>query len=196
MIIVTPVKDHLRHKKTLLKLIDDFESLHDTRVSSGVAEGNQTESINKDGSEWVVAKNISSDWETAKEAKREYLEYFYNNVISETMDSIAQTLGLTPCSWIATEAWYQRYSEQGTHDWHNHGKTQFANSYFLELPDSTYKTEIVGSNGEIIEYDAKEGDVVTFPAWLKHRSKPNGKERKTIIAFNSSFELVTRTLPE
>ena len=111
----------------------------------------------------------------------------FNNVISETMNSISQTLGLS--SWTADDAWYQRYSEQGTHDWHNHGKTQFANSYFLELPDSTYKTEIVGSNGEIIEYDAKEGDVVTFPAWLKHRSKPNGKERKTIIAFNSSFGL-------
>ena len=168
MILVNAVKDHLRHKKTLLKLIDDFEGLHDTRVVSDV-------------------ENISSDWETPKAAKREYLEYFFNNVISETMNSISQTLGLS--SWTADDAWYQRYSEQGTHDWHNHGKTQFANSYFLELPDSTYKTEIVGSNGEIIEYDAKEGDVVTFPAWLKHRSKPNGKERKTIIAFNSSFGL-------
>ena len=168
MIIVNTVKDHLSHKKTLLKLIDDFEGLHDTRVVSDV-------------------ENISSDWETPKEVKKEYLEYFFNNVISETMDSISQTLGLS--SWTADDAWYQRYSEQGTHDWHNHGKTQFANSYFLELPDSTYKTEIVGSNGEIIEYDAKEGDVVTFPAWLKHRSKPNGKERKTIIAFNSSFGL-------
>ena len=168
MILVNAVKDHLRHKKTLLKLIDDFEGLHDTRVVSDV-------------------ENISSDWETPKEAKREYLEYFFNNVISETMNSISQTLGLS--SWTADDAWYQRYSEQGTHDWHNHGKTQFANSYFLELPDSSYKTEIVGSNGEIIEYDAKEGDVVTFPAWLKHRSKPNGKERKTIIAFNSSFGL-------
>ncbi len=170
MILVNTVSDHLKHKKTLLKLIDDFESLHDTRVVSDV-------------------ENISSDWKTPKEATREYLEYFFNNVISETMDSISQTLGITPCTWTAHDAWYQRYSEQGTHSWHNHGKTQFANSYFLELPDSTYKTEIVGPNGEIIEYDAKEGDVVTFPAWLKHRSKPNGKERKTIIAFNSSFGL-------
>ena len=173
MIIVTSVKDHLRHKKTLMNLIDDFESLHDTRVVSSV-------------------ENISSDWECPKEIKQEYLEYFFNDVIGETMDSISQTLGLTSVHQSQTtihDAWFQRYSEQGMHGWHNHGKTQFANCYFLELPDSSYKTEIVGSNGEIIEYDAKEGDLITFPAWLKHRSKPNGKERKTIIAFNSSFGL-------
>ena len=35
---------------------------------------------------------------------------------------------------------------------------------------------------------AKEGDIITFPAFLFHRSKPNiSKKRKTIISFNSSI---------
>ena len=35
---------------------------------------------------------------------------------------------------------------------------------------------------------AKEGDIITFPAFLFHRSKPNtSKKRKTVISFNSSI---------
>ena len=63
------------------------------------------------------------------------------------------------------------------------------------MPDSSYKTEVLGRDGKIIEFDVKEGDVLTIPAWMKHRSPPNGKERKTVIAFNSNYQLLADNKP-
>jgi hypothetical protein len=57
------------------------------------------------------------------------------------------------------------------------------------LPDEHYITEIVGADGKICKIHAIEGDIITFPAWMKHRSRPNGKERKTVISFNSNYEI-------
>ena len=36
-------------------------------------------------------------------------------------------------------------------------------------------------------HDPEEGDIITFPAHLLHKSKPNGDKRKTVISFNSNF---------
>jgi len=51
-------------------------------------------------------------------------------------------------------------------------------------------TEIKTLNNKIIKVNAKEGDILTFPAYLKHRSKPiKNEKRKTIISFNTSVDL-------
>lgn len=89
---------------------------------------------------------------------------------------------------LATVGFNNIKNEQ--HNWHNHPNTQFTNCYFLELPNSQYKTEVVDIDGTIIDYVAKEGDVVTMSAWMKHRSPSNGTERKTVIAFNSSYSII------
>ena len=68
-----------------------------------------------------------------------------------------------------------------------HPNTQFTNIYYLELPDSLYKTEVKDINNNILEFDAKEGDILTIPSHLIHGSKPNSNKRKTIISYNSSF---------
>jgi hypothetical protein len=45
-------------------------------------------------------------------------------------------------------------------------------------------------NKSIIDLDVKEGDLVTFPAYIIHRSKNNkSNDRKTIISFNTSFDI-------
>ena len=194
-ILVNTVNDHLRHKKTLMKLIDNFENLYNTRVSSDVAISNHTESINKNGSKRVVAKNISTDWEVPEEINRQYLDYFYNDVIEPVMNTIGIGLGFEYFDWTIKNSWFRKYSEGGEHGWHNHSNSQFTNCYYLELPDSSYKTEVLGRDGKIIEFDVKEGDVLTIPAWMKHRSPPNGKERKTVIAFNSNYQLLADNKP-
>ena len=165
MILVNSVKDHKSHKKTLLKLIGDFERLHDTKDYT----------------------NCSTDFNISQDIERDYLDYFHIHILDDVIESISKQLGLAPCEWDVLMAWFQQYNQSNVHSWHNHAYTQFTNCYFLELPDASHKTEILDINGNILEYDAKEGDIITFPAWMKHRSKPHEGEQKTVIAFNLDF---------
>ena len=165
MILVNSVKNHEEHKKTLLNLIGDFERLHDTKDYT----------------------NCSTDFNISQDIERDYLDYFHIHILDNVIESISKQLGLAPCEWDVLMAWFQQYNQSNVHSWHNHAYTQFTNCYFLELPDASYKTEILDMNGNTLEYDAKEGDIITFPAWMKHRSKPNEGEQKTVIAFNLDF---------
>ena len=165
MILVNTVKNHEEHKKTLLNLIGDFERLHDTKDYT----------------------NCSTDFNISQDIERDYLDYFHIHILDDVIESISKQLGLAPCEWDVLMAWFQRYNQSNVHTWHNHAYTQFTNCYFLEMPDASHKTEILDMNGNILEYDAKEGDIITFPAWMKHRSKPHEGEQKTVIAFNLDF---------
>jgi len=165
MILVNTVKNHKEHKKTLLKLIGDFEQLHDTKDYT----------------------NCSTDFNISQDEERDYLDYFHIHILDDVMESVSKQLGLAPCEWDVPVVWFQQYNQSNVHTWHNHAFTQFTNCYFLELPDASHKTEILDMNGNTLEYDAKEGDIITFPAWMKHRSKPNEGEQKTVIAFNLDF---------
>jgi predicted 2-oxoglutarate/Fe(II)-dependent dioxygenase YbiX len=127
-------------------------------------------------------KTISNtDWYLPKEHKREYVNLFHNN-IEEHMNFVCKQLKCQ--TWEIQNIWFQQYKEGDEHDWHNHPHTQFSNVYFLELPSTNMKTEFATHP----DINVSEGDVITFPAHLVHRSKPNqSNKRKTIISFNSSF---------
>ena len=163
MILVNTVKNHEEHKKSLLKLIYEFEDLHDTKYEV-----------------------LSTDFHLLGKVERPWMDYFYKEIVPDFESATAIKLDLNPCKWQIHESWFQRYETDNTHHWHNHGGCQFSNVYFLEMPNGN-QTEILGMDGKLIEYDAKEGDIITFPAWMKHRSRPNKGEQKTVIAFNSSF---------
>ena len=76
--------------------------------------------------------------------------------------------------------WFQQYESYNKHDWHIHGLCHFTNVYFLELEDPEIKTEIKDLYGTVINYSAKEGDILSFPSFLYHRSPTNNsKKRKT-----------------
>ena len=181
MILVNTVQNHKKHKEILLNLIDEFAGVNDTRIYDlQVASSVQT-----------IVPNMTSDWSIEKDAKREYLEYFYNHVIYDIMENFGYLLGLSRSNWNIINGWYMQYGENGEHDWHNHiNSGHFTNVYFLELPDSEYKTQLLGRDGKILEYEAKEGDVVSIPSWQLHRSPKNGPKRKTTLLFNSEFEFI------
>lgn len=164
-IIVNTVNNHNEHKSILLKHIKELKKNNDTRY-----------------------ENINTDWSLPKEIQRTYLEYFYNNVIEPTILKIGNQLGFeNKFSWHVSNSWFQQYSEHETHKWHNHPNGQFTNCYFLELPDNKYKTQVLDIKGQVIDYEANEGDVLTIPAWMRHRSACNGKKTKTVIAFNTDY---------
>ena len=164
-VIVNTVKNHKKHKPILLNYIEELKQNSNTRY-----------------------ENIDTDWSLPKEIKRNYLDYFYNDVIEPTIIEIGNQLGFnSKFNWYVGNSWFQQYGEKETHNWHNHPNGQFTNCYFLELPDNKYKTEILGLDGQIIDYEANEGDVLTIPAWMRHRSPCNGKQTKTVIAFNTDY---------
>ena len=155
------IENHNFHKNIILKLIEKIPK-------------NKFENISH------------TDWTLPNDYKREYLEYFktiINSYILEIRDY------LNTEKYIFENCWFQQYYQNDDHSWHTHELTQFANVYFVELPNKHYKTEIFdNTTNTLIDLDVKEGDVITFPSFYSHRSKPNiSNERKTIIAFNSSF---------
>ena len=183
MILVNRVANHRVHQKILLRELEGLKETEDTRLPHNLT-GNDASTQSID--------TVHSDFHLPKDMPRLYLDYFYSDVIADTMTAIGTSLGLNiqvDFDWDIHNTWFQQYYEHGEHYWHSHPLCNFTNVYFLELPDTVYRTEILDRHGEPIDYNAVEGDVLTFPGWMRHRSSPLGKGRKTVISFNSSFSL-------
>jgi hypothetical protein len=166
-IFVYTIENHLEHKDILLNAINLFIESQDTELDEHSTGTNTT---------------IQSDWNLTR---GDYLQYFYKHIVPQQIIEITKSLHLE--NWSIDNGWFQQYTELSEHTWHTHPNTQFTNVYYLELPDNSYKTEVKDINNNIIEFDAKEGDILTIPSHLVHRSKPNSNKRKTIISYNSSF---------
>jgi|TARA_B110000858_G_scaffold173656_1_gene205643 hypothetical protein len=184
MIIINSLDTHLKYKQILLDAIHKFTLDNDTRLSPL-----QT-NIHSTKGELLIGEPsaVHSDYFIPKNVNREYLTTFYSDdVIRPVVVNIGHALGLNPFDYHIHNTWFQQYDNTGEHALHNHPGCHFTNCYYLELPDSEYKTELIGLEGEPLEFIVKEGDVMTCPAWMLHRSKPNGSGRKTVIAFNTSY---------
>jgi len=152
------VPKHKKHKKKLLNLIKEMPD-------------NTYELISK------------TDWNI--NCKRRYLDYFYSDVIKPIMNE--QQKYLNASNWRISNGWFQQYNKKSYHKWHVHEGANYTNVYFLELDSSDQATKIKTGRNKIIEYKAKEGQVVTFPGCLLHKSEAILKKRKTVISFNSWF---------
>ena len=82
--------------------------------------------------------------------------------------------------------WFQQYQKDNQHDWHRHHFCTFSNVYYVDLPNNAAKTTF-RYKGEEFEINVEEGQILTFPSFLEHCSKPNKSDQiKTIISFNSA----------
>ena len=72
-----------------------------------------------------------------------------------------------------------------------HPDSNYTNVFYLDLPDEEISTELYDPiSNQIIKPKVKEGDLLTFPANMLHRSPKNLTDKtKTIISFNTSFEV-------
>ena len=125
--------------------------------------------------------NISkTDWKKSFDMNRDYVKYLLKE-FTPYINNIGEDLKTEKCSIF--DMWYQQYNKNDNHEWHNHGVTNWANIYFVELPDET-GTEFLDFKVD----DIKEGDLLTFPAYYMHRSPINkSNERKPIVSFNSNY---------
>lgn len=164
--IVNKIKEHKQNKDKLLKFIDD--------MPKSSFKSNR-EDVSK------------TDWNLPKETKRDYLEFFYD-IVTPYMDTMKDEMHCD--NWQINNGWYQQYTGDNEHKWHNHPGTNFSNVYFLEMPEKQMQTQFYNLlTKNIITFDLEEGDLLTFPAHLLHRSdKINSMKRKTIISFNSDFK--------
>ena len=128
-----------------------------------------------------------TDWHFDKNTKREYLDLFYK-IITPYMDKMCLTMKAK--TWRIHNGWFQQYKKNNCHEWHRHAEANFANVYYLELPDKNMITKIKEPfTNKLLKIKAKEGDVLTFPAYALHKSeKILSGLTKTIISFNSSFD--------
>tara|TARA_R100000781_G_scaffold39175_1_gene27343 strand:+ start:1393 stop:1908 length:516 start_codon:yes stop_codon:yes gene_type:complete len=160
IITLTTIKEHKRAKPKLMSQIKDMPN-------QGVANITKT------------------DWDLPKDFKRPYLETFYE-LISPYMDLFTEK---NHCkNWVIHNTWFHEYHKKSDFTWHVHPHCQFANVYFLNLPDKKTTTEILDTNSKLIKVDVEEGDILTFPSYLRHRSPMIKNLHKTVIAFNSSIQ--------
>jgi len=161
------IKEHYSIKKSLLNY---FENRPDENVSN----------------EDVISK---TDWQTSQIMNKDYIEYFVPQ-ITPYIKNVGKQLHAVDCKIIGM--WYQQYLKNDKHNWHTHGGVNWANIYYVELPETNMNTEFYDIvNKKILKsIDIKEGDFITFPANMIHRSPQNiSNKRKSIVSFNCDFDV-------
>ena len=183
LILVNSVDSHSKHKQILLDKIKTNRKFFET-----------------------------SDNIQGKNTKENYLDYFKSNVIKDTMDKIGKDLKLPYFEWtipevghqVSQEAYFKIHEIQGPIDeeqrklgiepryevkceWDRYYTRKrylaFTNCYYLDSPDENFKVGVQGKNGETIEVDVKEGDLLSIPHWMIRLSPLEGIN----IGFNSSY---------
>lgn len=156
--------DYPKYKKELL------ESINNTPIQLDTIKTTHGDKISR------------TDFFMGPDSYRPYLKLF-NRMIIPIMEKMSVKLNSSHYEVLYT--WFQQYNNNDVHHWHNHTGSQFANVFFVELEDDSLGTEFLDPKYNI---KVKEGDLITFPSYLYHRSPLNlTQTRKTIISFNSSF---------
>jgi len=165
--IITNIKEHKNIKKTFIDYIKKMPNIGSNTISK-------------------------TDWSLSLKDKN-YIEYFKKS-FKPYLNKMANklTLNRKKSTWNVGDIWYQIYNNdtKDYHSWHNHPNCNFANIYFLHLPNKNICTQFydIVSKKSIKNINIKEGQLITFPASLLHRSPPNvSNDKKIIISFNSNI---------
>jgi hypothetical protein len=128
-----------------------------------------------------------TDWNISNNVPRPYLDVLTPYLLEHLKEHY---LIFGASSFQIHNFWFQQYKKTCTHDWHTHQSAQLTNIYYLELPKNAPKTEILNplNLNDVISLDVAEGDIITLPAFVYHRSPPVEENlRKTVISFNTSL---------
>jgi len=189
VIFVNDVINHEEHKRMYLSRIEEYKKTHDSIMPIGyTAIPSELEKNSKD-------RVVHSDFHISGKENTNlnfFEELFTNTDMRNLLTKIGGDLHLNQFgefTWMLESVWFQQYEKNGEHCWHNHPHCHFTNVYFLEMPNEKDKTEVLGLNNKLYSYEAKEGQMITFPGFLQHRSNTITSDRKTIISFNTSYQV-------
>ena len=166
--IITDIKEHRKNKSQLLRWIDEMPE--NRRDPPGFDE-----------------RISKTDWNLPSSYKRNYSDVFHG-MMRPYLNDMAFRLRCK--CWKIHNTWYQVYEKGDTHGWHTHGDANYTNVYYLSLPNKSIKTQLYDVvNHKIVEnIEVKEGQLLTFPASVIHRSPINKvHQEKVIISFNTDF---------
>jgi hypothetical protein len=141
----------------------------------------QMSSTTNDG----YAKITKSDWYVDPGTPRNYWTLLYPHLethIKELMDSIGTS------HYKFLNYWFAHYETSDYLDWHRHEQIGWSSIYYVNLPSKEQVTLLKDPmSGDVIQPDLEEGDILTFPGIVYHRSPVNNAQKpKTIVAFNIS----------
>tara|TARA_B100000900_G_C20573268_1_gene714222 strand:- start:282 stop:797 length:516 start_codon:yes stop_codon:yes gene_type:complete len=161
-LIIHEVDQFSKHKLNLINLINKIPET----------------SFNSDNE-----KISHTDFKIPRSMKREYVDYFFNNIYENYCNNLTSVIKASSIGF--NNIWFQVYNKSDWHGSHTHPGTHFTNVLYINLPNKNLKTILKKPNGEVINFDAKEGDLITFPAYYQHHSPENkSNEKKIIISFN------------
>lgn len=128
------------------------------------------------------------DWNVGKDVHREYMNYLFP-ALGYHMEKVYSHYGFKRIN--IHNCWFQQYTKGSGHMWHIHMDCQWTNVYYVEMPEGSPFLEVKDPiTKEVKVIEAKEGDILSFPSFVIHRS-PDMKNdvRKTIISFNSCGDI-------
>ena len=167
--IILEFEEHLTVKPILLEKIAS---------TTGVKLNNEDHCI----SDFYQRENNTLKYNNFNQGTRDYANYI-TPFISRYAEVALKDFDVDKL--FVKEIWFQQYYKMNYHNWHDHISSHWAAIYYLELDVKGPKTLFRNLSGEIIEPDIKEGDIIIFPSFLKHKSPSNKtNNRKTVIACN------------
>tara|TARA_B100001057_G_C22863707_1_gene955628 strand:+ start:1711 stop:2331 length:621 start_codon:yes stop_codon:yes gene_type:complete len=175
-IAINKMAEHLDIKEKCLSLINQSPG---KRIK--YAEGNLD--ITK-GDYAIDGVKLTNDDPSRKWLQ--FLKPYLLNVVTDTYKNLGYD------TFKIYNIWYQQYKSGSVHGWHVHPGCQWTSIYYLDLPDTAPKTQIVSpwDQQTIIKLDVQEGDVITFPSFAIHQAPENENNKtRTIISFNSDSDI-------
>ena len=174
-----------KHQIDSVYAIADFEahSLLKDRLLSLIDMSSATSMIN-DVDELNVTKG---DWPSALDNSRGWFQEIIKE-LNPHISNVFKEMGFS--KFKVNEIWFQQYLGQASHGWHIHG-SHYTNVYYLELDEDAPKTVLVNPyTREQFIPDVREGQTITFPSYVIHKSPDHFfKTRKTIISWNSDIDI-------
>jgi hypothetical protein len=122
-----------------------------------------------------------TDYNLPNSLNRVWYQYFLKNIFFPWRDKFCDVAG---SEINLHNCWFQWYEKNDFHSWHVHESAHFTNIYYLDLPNKEIKTQIKEFN-EDKTIEVSEGQILTIPAFWKHKSPPNIFDQpKIVISFN------------
>lgn len=122
-----------------------------------------------------------------------YLDLITSTVIIPTIDHQAELFSTRSAKAVLSvpDIWFQQYKKYDIHKWHTHSGANFNNIFYVEKPKEV-NTEFycpIMKTVYIID-NIQEGDVLSFPGHVIHRSGLNTSDDiKTVVVFNSVIHI-------
>jgi len=160
-IFIQKVKEHKEIKNKLLSLLDEIKN-------------DKIESDNE--------KIQKSDYNLSVDVERKYGSMF-QDIVRPYNENIKKFYKAEKI--LINNYWFQQYGDNGYHNFHIHPFSLLSNVYYLELENNNSTVFYDMQNKKEIKYNLEEGDLITFPSLLPHKSQINTNGRKTIISYNS-----------